>query len=479
MASTTTPVLAAPRAVPFHRLVRLCLLLLPALLLSVAAERATDRANLLWLGAGVELVGCVFALAGGPGWQGPADLAVIVLYVTGFSYLIGAGPGPDDWYGHVALAVLLVVPLGCFGRRILHESGAPALRQARVAATRLARRTEWPDDLAECRNLPEVVALRDALHIDASPALALLNDPRPQVRVGALAALEYRQRWRPGQPDLVLQMARNSPEPEIRAAAVRALANLADRELVEGVSEFLYDPSGRVRRAAGEALLGDPEGNWAWVRPAVRRALSEPLCQNDGPLCPEGGELSPEAVADLTAWAAEKGLLGLRAAVTLGDHFARKFAAGADSVTVKQLRGKAEDVHAPPMLRLELARLLHKHRELDAPLLRHLVSPSTPAPLRLLAVEALLACGESAQAMAALNDLARLPNREIALAVAEVAQRRLGLNFGLPHNQPLPPVQSRLAAEVARRVLAWATRHEADSESPPPAEVDTRVVDPI
>jgi hypothetical protein len=124
-------------------------------------------------------------------------------------------------------------------------------------------------------------------------------------------------------------------------------------------------------------------------------------------------------------------------------------------------------------LRLELARLLREYHVLDAPLLRQLVSPSTPAPLRLLAVEGLLAAGQSGQAMAALQDLGRLPNREIGLAVAEVAQRRLGHDFGLPLDQPLPPVQSRLAAEVARRVLAWATQQPSDSE--PSSEVGSGV----
>jgi hypothetical protein len=428
-----------------------------------------DRAISLWLGAAVELAACVFALVSGPGWYGSVDLAVIILYVAGFGWLVGDGMSPQDWYLHVARATLLVVPLGSFASQFLRESGAPALRQARCLASRLARRTQWPTDLAECRLVPEVEDLRQALHIDASPALELLNDPRPQVRIAALAALEYRQHWRAGQTDPVLRLARTAEEPEIRAAAIRALANLADRELVESLAESLYDSSLRVRRAAAEALLGDSETNWAWVRPAARKALSNPDCQNDGSLCGEETRLGPEALNDLTAWAAEKGLLGLRAAQTLADHYARQLSAAADEGLLARLRAKVEDVHAPPMLRLELARLVLQHMALSVSVLRNLASPSTPAPLRLLAVEALLAAGESGHALAALHDLGRLPNREIALAVAEVAQRRLGINFGLPPDQPALPVQSRLAAEVGRRVLAWATQQELDPE--PPTEV--------
>jgi hypothetical protein len=83
----------------------------------------------------------------------------------------------------------------------------------------------------------------------------------------------------------------------------------------------------------------------------------------------------------------------------------------------------------------------------------------------LIAVEALMAEGDAPEALAALRDLARLPNREIALATAEVVQRRLGLDLGLPRNQPLPPLQSRQAADVARRVLVWATQHEVDDDA--------------
>ena len=153
----------------------------------------------------------------------------------------------------------------------------------------------------------------------------------------------------------------------------------------------------------------------------------------------------------------------------------RQLKADADPVQVARLQDVVDNVHAPPMLRLELARLLQQLGALKALHLRNLVSPSTPAPLRLLAVEGLLASGESGQALAALQDLARLPNREIALAVAEVAQRRLGVDFGFPENQPTPPVQSRAAAEIARRVLAWASQQPDAVETP--SEVGSGVQD--
>src|SRR5262249_57648092 len=82
--------------------------------------------------------------------------------------------------------------------------------------------------------------------------------------------------------------------------------------------EWRGDPSRQVRRAAAEALLWDTEHRWGWMRYAVRRSLGDPLCQDDGPLRVSGQPLPAEAVDDLTAWASEKGLLGIRAALTLG-----------------------------------------------------------------------------------------------------------------------------------------------------------------
>ena len=75
-----------------------------------------------------------------------------------------------------------------------------------------------------------------------------------------------------------------------------------------------------------------------------------------------------------------------------------------------------------------------------------------------------LARGESVQAVSALHDLARLPNREIALATADVVQRRLGADLGLQRGQPLPPVHSRKAAEVARQLMIWALQQEAPED---------------
>jgi HEAT repeat protein len=452
---------------------RFLLLLLPSGLLLACSLRYTgDRPVLLWLGTLFQVLACTLAVWGHNWLRESFGTAVIMLYVIALSWLLLGAASYVDWFFYLAQAVLLLVPLLFFGTQALCESGAPALRRARALAARLAGRRDWPADLQDCRQLPEVKALRAALAVDASPALALLNDHRPQVRIGALAAMEFRQNWQPGQPEVVLQLAQKALEPEIRAAAVNALANLEDRNLLEALAEFLHDPSPLVRQTAGESLLWNTEDHWPWIRLAVRRALGDPVCQHDGELCHGGSLLTNEAVGDLTAWCTEKGLLALRAAETLGAHFNQVLGLGGSPQLIDDLRRQLTDGRTPPMLRLALARVLHQHRELDPGVFRQLLDPANPTPLRMMAVESLLAEGESVEAVAALHDLARLPNREIALTIAEVVQRRLGVDMGLPRGEALPPVQSRLAGDVARRVLLWANQQEfaSEEEQAAPAE---------
>jgi hypothetical protein len=444
-----------------RRLARLVVLAMPGALLFVCSMRTTGAAaNLLGLGAVFQVLACSVAFRTRQGPRESLGTHAIVLYVIALSWLLLANAGSRDWFLQLVQACLLVVPLLLFARQCLRESGASALRRARLLARRLLARRNWPAELQACRLLPEVRALRDALQIDASPAFPLLSDPRPQVRIAALAALEFRQNWRPHQPDVVLQLAQRAVEPEVRAAAINALANLNDRLIVEALAAFLCDASRLVRKSVAEALLWNTEEHWQWVRLAVHKALADPAGKDDGPLRHDGSVFISEAVTDLTAWAAEKGTLALRAALTLGAHYNQVLLLGGHAV-VADLRRVLSDVHAPVMLRLELARVLGQHRELDATVLRDMLSPSNPAPLRLIAVEELLQHGDSTEAVAALHDLARLPNREMALTIADVVQRRLGVDLGLPRERAYPPLHSRQAAEVARRVLVWATKQEA------------------
>jgi hypothetical protein len=316
--------------------------------------------------------------------------------------------------------------------------------------------------------LPEVKALRAALGIEAEPALALLRHQKYEVRVAALAALEFRKEWKPGQAEQVLQTALRAEQPVLRAAAVFALANVDDQDLIERVANFLTDPALEVRRAAIESLLWDTEKRWRWIRFVVRRALADPLFQHDGPLWHDSVMFTQEAIDDLTAWAAEKGVLPLRAAITLGAHYNRALTERAESNVVQLLRDLLGARTTPAVLRIELGRILQHHQELEPAVLEKMLDSSNPAPLRLIAIETALAEHTEGplheSSVAALRDLGRLPNRELALTTAVVIQRRLGVDLGLGLGQPLPPIHSRQAAEITRRVMMWATETEADDD---------------
>jgi hypothetical protein len=394
-------------------------------------------------------------------WNQPIGPSIVTLYLTAVAWL-WFGDLANDWFTHLGKGMLIGIPILVFGYQSFLDSGAPALRRAHTLAQRLAHRQDWPADLLQCRSLPEVKAFRAALAQDASPALALLQHPRLEVRVAALAALEFRKDWRPGQAELVMQIAQRSEDPEVRAVGVLALSNLEDRMMIETLAQFLTDPDREVRRAAVEALMWDAERHWSWVRFAFRRSMCDPLFKDDGPLLPDGQLLTAEVVKDMTAWSAEKGMISARAAETLGAHYNRLMCEQVDSTLVEIVRKQMTDPQAPAVLRLELGRILQVHQVLDQELLEQMLDPGTPASLRLIACETILSNDKEttlkSAAIIGLKDLARLPNREIALSAADVVQRRLGVDLGIGLGQPLPAPHTRQATDIIRRLAAWANQ---------------------
>jgi HEAT repeat protein len=443
---------------------RVLILFLPAGLLLAGALRAEPPVQvLLAIGSGVTGLSGLVLIRRDRLWRPPVNLAVVGLYLIGLLWLTLGTADFGAWYPHLAQALFMLVPLLMFAAQMLDSSGLADLRRARLLGHRLAERKDWPEDITTCRSLPEVKALRESLHPEAAPALALLHHPRPQVRLAALVALEFRKTWRPGQSGMILHLAQQEPVTAVRAAAVAALANLDDRRLLEALVPFLYDRESAVRRAAAEALLWDAELRWPWLRLAIHAALSDPRSAKDGPLPFPGADLPAQAIADLTGWASETGSLGLRAALTLVDHYSRTLCEGATEPFIERLRAEVADPHVAAVLRLELARLLLDHARLTDALLERLLDLDQPAPLRLLAAEALLKAGPHPPAVQALREIARQPNREIAMACAALVQRALGVDMGLALNEPLPALNSRQAADVTRRVMLWATQ--------PPREV--------
>lgn len=449
---------------------RFGMLLLPILLLALAAMRANLENRppyLLWIATGFQAALSALVLRSRRLGRNPLGSTVLVLYVVALTGLaFGQGlAGQYDWFSRFAHGLLFLIGMMFFARLVVIESGQRDRYEASTRALALAERTDWPAELHRCRDLPEAKAFCEAVRNDASPAFSLLVSKQPQAQLVGLSALEGKHDWLPGQSDMLAELLRRSKEPEVRALAIRILAPQAGRRLVEKLAEYLRDPHAEVRRAALELLRSKPEERWPWMRDRAREALSQLAQQGDGPLLPERALLPPEAVKDLKAWIAEKGILTLRAALTLVAHYERLLIEQRDEKLIQELRRQLLEAHTPAILRIELAQLLQGRQLLDRPTHEKLLDPLNSAPLRVMAADALLSNGNHAGATTALRDVARMPNRDIALATADVVQRRLGIDLGLALGQPFPSVTSRQAADITRRVMAWAREAElADAD---------------
>lgn len=362
----------------------------------------------------------------------------------------------QDQFQKTAMFILVGMPLTLFFvQEFLFPEGS-SLRRARSLVRRLAAKNDWPRELAACKTLPEVKALREALRDDAEPVLVLLTHPKPQVRIAALAALEFRPSWLMGQDQAVLQAAKFASEPPVRAAALMALANVDDSILLCTIAEFMRDPNGEVRKAAAEAILWDVEHRWTAVRREFRDAFGDARWKADGAL-PVTTSLPNQALIDLTIWSGEKGPIGLRSTLTILAHYRREIQQNPGQAVLDELISRIGDNKVPSSLRVEYARLLAEQDEVNVPFWRKFLDASQPSYLRLLAAGALLRNEKNDEALQTLRDVARVPNREIAVQVAAIVQKSLRIDMGLPLGGELPEPQSKLAAEVARRVLDWAS----------------------
>lgn len=443
----------------------LLLLALPGALLGWFAYRT--QLLPLAAGAGVQGVFFVVFMRAHPVWRPPVSASLIVLYLLALAWLYLPTRGTADWVVHVGQAVLLLGAVGLAAFHDLTRTGAEPLRRANKWCARIAARRHWPIQLADCRALPEVSALREAVRDEVRPVLALLSDPRPEVQCAALGALEYRPHWRPGEAELVLKTARDSPEPAVRAAAAYAMAAVRSADLVAGLAALLRDPAAEVRAAAAEALLWEAEARWPFARDGVRDALADPRLSADGPLFVTG-RLPAAAMADLVTWAEEHAPLAPRAIQTLVEQYHRDLTDGNRPELGSRLAAMMLDPNWAPALRVELAALLRDHNLLSPDLLDRLTNMDQPGPIRLFAAEQMLRINpHDPDGVDVLRGLARQPNREMALAVAGVLQNVLGVELGLPPGE-LPSPNSKTAADVARRVLMWANGATPDMVRPTP-----------
>jgi hypothetical protein len=453
----------------FGIIFRLVTLPLPAVLLLMASQRYGEAAQIGYLvGAAIQVLILTAVVIYYRMLMVPFNLTAFISYGSAwlwYKFMVAApASGHEDIQALLMEALLVVVPVIVASATWLTHSGVIMFRAAQRVSKAILEKKDWPSDLLDCRELPIVQQFRETLEFDPSPALTLLHNLKPEIRIAALSALKFRPSWRKGQVDLVLSHLQTEQVPEVRTAAVLAVANIEDRRVTETIAAILHDPDPRARLAAADALFWDPHRKWAWMRHGVRSALAEPKLQDTGPLLREGQLLPKEAADDITAWAAERGSISIRAAQTLAVHYSRLLL-DRPIETAPVLKAIVENPTAPPLLRIHLAHLLCKQRQVEPAVLEKLLDASNPATLRLLAAEMLLMNGPNNRALAILREIARLPNRDLALDTARIVQQCLNVDLGLSPGQPMPMPNTPKAAEISRRLMMWATRVDTHDDA--------------
>lgn len=450
------------------------LLFTPALILAAAA--AHYRSGLLAGGALAEWLGGLLFIRCREAWRPPASGSVILLHLMALGWLWFTTHAAPDGFTHFGQGLFLLTAVGLVIGHDLIRTGLGPRREAARLARKLAMRTRWPMDLAGYHELPDIVSLRHASRDEPGPALGMLTDPRAEVRIAALLALQGRENWRAGEAAVVLTTVRKAAVPAVRAAGLAALGSSHDPAIVTAIAGFLRDSSAEVRRAAMAALMAGGGVHWSLARDRVRDALADASLSADGPLPGAADWLLPAVVADLTAWSAENGSLGDRAVRTLIAHYSVALRSGDRPELAAELAQQVIDPQTPTPVRVDLASLLRELGMIPHGLLDRLTDADQPGPIRLLAAEILLSVNrDDPDAVDVLRGLGRQSNREMALAIARLLQGYLGLDMGLP-KEPVAP-NSKAAAETARAVFQWATGRPAP---PPPAEAGSAwVTNPV
>ena len=397
-----------------------------------------------------------------------APVNYLPYYFLAFGCLWVAAGRQHHWYVYFAQGVMVLIPLLLVARDDMRAVGASPGGNPSHLAGALASRLDLPDGPAGCRTWPELKAFREALGPDASAAFELLKHPRRQVRYAALAALESHHNWAQTEVELVLRMARQDPDEELRCAAILALANVDDRQVVEELASFMENASCAVRETVVQSTFRNLEERWSWVRQAVKGALAKPTATHEDDL--DGIMQLPlpgAAVDDLIAWAGEKGHLAQRASRILAGYYGLRLDTSDENgeLAVKIQRAVVSYT-LPASLRIELTRILHARQMLRVDTARYLTNAACPTPVRLLAVEVLLEEGSPEEARGILVELGRISNRELSLTTARLVQNHLGVDLGLPLSGPPPAWNTRHAQQTVERLMRWSRDQAPDRQSP-------------
>jgi hypothetical protein len=422
----------------------------PAVLVWMSAHLSS---RVLLIGAISQVLGTALVMRSSSIWRPATSALMTGLYIMALGWLWYASHGLDDPLARLARGGLLFISLMLFLFHDLLETGLEPRRRSQLLIRQLKSTTRWPSTVEEFHYIPLVRKLYRTVRLDPTLAFPLLDDPRSEVQLAALAALQNRKHWRWPEAAYVLNIANKTSRPEIRAMVYQTLRTSNLRDIVVPIAEGLRDPHPIVRTTACDVILSGGDARWAMVRNEVRQALIETKIKSDGPLLGAAGKLGALAICDLTAWSNEPAALAERCVSTLLAHYRELFKTADKTELVEELGQFITNPESPAILRIEFALLLRELNVLDAGMHDRMTDPNQPSPVRLIAVESMLAVDpKDNTAYHVLRGLGRQSNCETALAVARILQRYCGLQFGVPDSAASP----KQVQEALKKVQRWA-----------------------
>jgi len=440
----------------------LVILFAPALALGLVSLEY--RNSLLFIGSIAEILIACLVIRSREVWRPPASALTVILYAMALGWLWVATGTASEPGLRLLRGSFILVAIGLWMVHDLTKSGVEPRRRAKKLTQKLLVRLRWPNTVMEFEEIPEVRQLHAAVRIDPSLAFVLIEDPRPDVRIAGLMALQGRPYWRWDEASVVLKVARSAREPEVRALALAALYNAAGGEFLRGLAPFLKDSSPDVRRVALETMLVDGERRWGYIREAIRSTLVDPALVSDGPLLGAAGRLPAVALCDLTGWAVEPAPLAERSVRTLLAHYDLALRNQQNVVLPTELSRQITEEATPAILRVELAHLMRRRGCIPTEQLDRMTDADQPGPIRLLAAEIMLTNDPNDQSgLDVLRGLGRQSNRDTAFAIARILQNIVGIDFGLPPPGIAPtPKQS---VDLTKKVAAWASGRNTSEDA--------------
>ena len=440
------------RRSPLSTVLTISLVLIPTAILVWMALHLSSKT--LLIGAIAQVLGTALVLRSSSVWKPATSALMTGLFLMALAWLWYATHDLTDPLPRIARGLLLFISLILFLCHDLLETGLEPRRRSQLLIRQLKSTTRWPSTVEEFHYIPLVRKLYRIVRLDPTLAFPLLDDPRSEVQLAALSALQNRKHWRWPEAAYVLNIATKTSRPEVRAMVYQTLRSSNLRDIVTPIAEALRDPHPVVRTTACDVILSGGDARWALVRNEVRLSLIDPKIKGDGPMLGAAGKLNALAVCDLTAWSNEPAVLAERCVSTLLAHYRERFKTTDKLELVEELGQFVTNPESPAILRIEFSLLLRELDLLTVDMHDRMTDPNQPSPVRLIAVESMLACDpKDSTAYHVLRGLGRQSNCETALAVARILQRYCGLQFGVPDSAASP----KQVQEALKKVQRWAS----------------------